>query len=287
MQSSQSAIIAPRNSRKARQEPGKPWLNCRRLIHRLHLLRHWWFSPHTPYQAVFLIAGARSGSTLLGDYMSQLPGVQSLSEILNWMVPIGPRKKRLPSKDALEHIRLSMQTRRAAHRSCKLTVLQLANYQLTLCDLDAVFPGAKFIVLYRKLLVEQFVSLCQARMTKQWTLLPGQERKRASVTVDPDELRRYCEQTRRGYEEVLTYPALAERGAILSYEELTADPVQCLRERICPLLGVPAIEPKTIRRKQNPQPLAERVVNFSEIAALAASPLCRQEYALPARREAA
>jgi LPS sulfotransferase NodH len=247
------------------------------------LLRHWWFSPHTPYQAVFLIAGARSGSTLLADYMSQLPGVESLSEILNWFAPIGP-KKRLSSQDAIQHIHLSMQTRRAPYRACKLMVRHLANYQLTLGDLDAAFPGARFIILYRQSLVEQFVSQCLARATNQWVLLPGEERKRASVTVNPADLRRYCEETRRGYEEVLAFPALAERGAILSYEELTADPARCLRERICPLLGVPAIEPKTMLCKQNPQPLAERVVNFSEIAALATSALCHQELCLPARR---
>jgi hypothetical protein len=65
----------------------------------------------------------------------------------------------------------------------------------------------------------------------------------------------------------------------LSYEELTSDPRGIFAERICPLLATRYDEPRTRLRKQNPQPLSERVENYDQIADLVASPQCRQHYA--------
>jgi hypothetical protein len=89
---------------------------------------------------------------------------------------------------------------------------------------------------------------------------------------------------RRGYEEISAHPAVRERGTILSYEELTEDPARCLRDKICPLLGVPAIEPQTSLRKQNMQPLADRVANYAAVAALMSSPVCRHQPASAGRQ---
>src|SRR5205085_10957081 len=117
---------------------------------------------------------ARSGSNLLVDYLDGLPGVQSLSEILNWRTRIGPRRE-VPTHGAIRHIRVSMQTLQSPLRGCKLFLSDLEDFRLTLEDLDGEFPDAKYIVLYRKSLAEQFVSLELARMTQQWILLEGQK----------------------------------------------------------------------------------------------------------------
>jgi LPS sulfotransferase NodH len=229
------------------------------------------------------VATPRSGSNLLVDYINQLPHVQSLSEILNFGLEIGP-KKCLHYRQAINHIRYSMQTLQTPYRACKLFLRDLANYRLTLDDLESAFPEPNYLVIYRQNLAEQFVSHKQAKATQQWILLPGEKRKKAAITIDPAELRKYSNDLRRGYDEIIAHPAVRERGTILSYEELTEDPARCLREKICPLLGVPAIEPKTALRKQNVQPLADRVANFDEVAALVASPLCRQQPGLSWQR---
>src|SRR5207253_6074682 len=114
---------------------------CRRLVYQAHLLRHWWFSRHSPYQTFFTIATARSGSNLLVDYLDGLPGVQSLSEILNWRTRIGPRRE-VPTHGAIRHIRVSMQTLQSPLRGCKLFLSDLEDFRLTLEDLDREFPDA-------------------------------------------------------------------------------------------------------------------------------------------------
>jgi len=73
---------------------------------------------------------------------------------------------------------------------------------------------------------------------------------------------------------------------LLSYEELIADPARRLADDICPLLGVPPTEPQSFLIKQNKLPLAERVENYREVAALLSSPLCQQYYVWPGQQQA-
>jgi hypothetical protein len=130
-------------------------------------------------------------------------------------------------------------------------------------------------VLYRENLAEQYISREVAKLTGQWSLLPGQPRKNAAISVDPADLAQYCQKVQREYSTIAEHRAIAKRGAILSYEELVANSARCLREVVCPLLGASYSEPKTAYRKQNVESLAERVTNYSEVATLLNGPLCR------------
>jgi len=272
------------------KQPSQPWIDRAKLSLRwrqfrqeLRRQKHWWLRSHSSYQPVFILATCRSGSNLLLDYLRKLPGVSGHSEVLCPLLPIGPTRARLHSRQAIEHIRRCLQTNRTPIRGCKLMLHQLANCQVTLTDLDQAFPGAKYIVLYRESLAEQFVSQKLAEATQQWLLKPGEHQKQSRIVIEPAALRGYCDAMRAAYCELLNHPGLAERSAIVSYEELTADPMSCLRQSICPLLGLPAIElaTQTQLRKQNTQGFAERVANYQQVAALLASPLCRQHYQWP------
>jgi LPS sulfotransferase NodH len=260
-------------------------LEWQRLRHQAQLHFQWWRQPHTPYQPVFVLASHRSGSNLLIDYLNRMPGVESHSEILCRVFANGPASYQVGARRTLGHIRRSLHTLRSATRGCKLMLDQLAASRLPLDALHAAFPEAKYIVLYRQSLAEQFVSKQTAFATNQWTLCKDHERKHARVRVNPTALRTYCEKMRQSYREALGHAWLPERALVLSYEELTAHPRRWLREEICPLLGVPPSEPQTLLLKQSTLPLAERVENYSEVAALLASPLCQQRYSWPDRRE--
>jgi LPS sulfotransferase NodH len=263
-------------------QPDKHWLEWRKQLYQLRLLYHWHAKPHLPYRAVFVVTCPRSGSNLLIDYLQQLPGVQSLSEVLNWGMNIGPPKC-LHFKRAIRHIRLSMQTLKTPLRGCKIFLRELANYRITIDDLERAFPAANYIVLYRENLADQYVSQKAAELTKQWVLVPGMERKRATIAVDPTHFQQHCAQMRSGYETVLAHPAVRERGVVVTYNELTRDPSWCLREVICPLLNVPDAPPRSLLCKQNLEPLSERVTNYAEVEGLFQSPIARLQLA-PLRR---
>jgi LPS sulfotransferase NodH len=254
----------------------------RRLRNQLHLLNHWWLHAHTPYQPVFVIATPRSGSNLLVDYLKCLPGVDSYWEILLRQMYYGPKPGSGPAK-ALKHIRYSFQALQSPVRCCKIFFEHFESYHLTLRALDEAFPGAKYIVLYRQSLAEQFASHELARLTNQWAIVQGQVAKQKAIAVDRQKLLEYCDKMRSNYQNVISTPWLIERAVLLSYEELTADPAYWIHYHIGPLLGVSTTTLRTRFAKQNPQPLSERITNYSEVAALLKSPRCQQRYAWPAR----
>jgi LPS sulfotransferase NodH len=262
---------------------------CRRLAHRTQMLRHWWLKRHRPFQPLFTIATARSGSNLLTEFIGQLAGVQTHYEVLCHLAPEGPRTLRVKSSKALRHIRYSLQMLDAPIRGCKLLMHQFACCGLSVDRLENAFSSPnysppKYIVLYRESLAEQYISLQTALATNQWAVYAGEESKQALVRIDPDDFRRYSETVQRDYREVLAHPAIAQRGILLSYEQLTRDPAGCLRHAICPHLGVPAHEPTSTHRKQAARPRCDRVAHYSTVAALLNGPLGRQHHALPALR---
>lgn len=289
MAAKEPLVIPLRRSRR-RFDPAKMWLKWRRFAHQVNLFRQWWMKEHTPYQALFIIATPRSGSNLLVDYVRRLPGVQSHWEILNWGLFYSPGR-RATSQAALRHIRYSLHTLDSPIRGCKLFLEHLANYRLTLDALDAAFPNSKYIVLYRQSLGEQYASHELAKLTSQWSLIPGQTPKQTPITINPAKLREYCDRVRRAYHDTLSTPWLAQRAVLLSYEDLIADPSYWIGQRVCSLLGVSAAELETNFCKQNPQPLADRIANYPEVAPLLNSALCQQRHTWPgaqrARRRAA
>jgi hypothetical protein len=175
-------------------------------------------------------------------------------------------------------------------RGCKIMLDQLERCSLGVEDLDAAFPDARYLILYRASLGEQYISRLSALATHQWVLYDGEERRQTQVYVSPARLRAYCEQTRQAYRALLDHAWLPSRSVVLSYEELTDEPAWWLESQICPLLGAEFAPPRTSLRKQSTKPLAERVSNYREVAALLASPLCQQHYSwqrCTTRRQAA
>jgi LPS sulfotransferase NodH len=282
MGNAESKPVATSNQRRPRIDNPKYLVEWQRLQHRLRLLRKWWLRPHLPYQPVFVIATCRSGSNLLVSYLDQMPSVTMLGELLCTLLPHGPRHERIPPKQAIKHIRYCLQGERGGVRGCKLMLYQLTNCQLTLDTLDAAFPQAKYIVLYRESLADQYVSHQKAIATRQFLLRPGEQRKRSEMTIDPAHLRAYCDDIRRGYRNVLDHSWLHGRSVVLSYEQLVAEPVHWLEQHICPLLGVPFVAPTTKLCKQNTEPLAQQITNYRDVASLLHSPLCRQHHHGPA-----
>jgi hypothetical protein len=259
------------------------WLSNLRLqaqqrTHQLGLAARWWLGRQTSHRPVFALATHRSGSNLLLDYASRLAGLQCLSEVLCTTLPYGISPRQSRADFALRHIRRSLHTLRAPIRACKLMLDQLADCWLTLDALHAAFPDALYFILYRQSLAEQFLSRESAKVTDQWFLVDGQQRKQARVRIDPVRLRTYCDKIRHEYREIFDCAWLPQRSVLLSYEELTADPEQCFSQQICPLLGVPPVPLTTTLCKQNTLPLEQRVSNYREVSALLASPLCQQYY---------
>jgi len=265
---------------ETRNESGKD-LRWARFKAHLRLWQKWWLKPHKPFQPVFVIATWRSGSNLLLSYLNQQPNISVLSEVLLSTLPIGPSRDCIPPHQALRHIRYCLQGEKTGVRGCKLMLHQMSNCQFTLDDLHRQHPQAKYIVLYRQSLAEQFVSHKMAQATSQYILARGEQARRAEIVVNARELREYCDDIRGRYRDALAHSWLPGRAVLLSYEELVDDPAHWLKEQICPLLGVNYVPLETRLMKQNTRPLSEQIVNYRDVEGLIESSVCQQQHGWP------
>ena len=135
---------------------------------------------------------------------------------------------------------------------------------MTLDDVVNYFPNAKFIILYRKSLLEQFVSLKIAEKTDRWEwtrdfVLPE------SLRVDVGEFMEFCRRTKEFYEKVARAPWIRNCSLVLEYEELISDPQKIFDSKIFPFLGLPSHPVSTSMVKQNTKSMETIVENFEEV----------------------
>jgi LPS sulfotransferase NodH len=228
-----------------------------------------------------LLASPRSGSTLLLDYVGRLQGVRCYGEVLGVNTPIGLKSREYQPQTGLRHIRRSLQALRAPIRGCKLMLWQLSRCGLKMDDVHEAFPTAKYLIIYRESLVEQYVSQRTAVATGQWTVRQGSTPRQARVKVDAAELGAFSAHLRQSYEALLSHAWLRERSVLLSYEQLVANAGKWFSEEICPFLGTAAGQLQTQFVKQNSRPLADRIENYHAVEELLASPTLRLHLAWP------
>lgn len=275
--------MASRNQKHS-PEPDTARFHLRRWRHRAKLAWRWWLWPHAEFRPFFILATYRSGSNLLIDYLRKFPGVDCYGEIWLTTDTIGLYPQECMPAVARRHLRQSLQSLPQPVRGVKLMLDQLEQCGLSVEDLRTMYPHAKFLILYREALVEQFVSHRLASVTGQWRSTKDAAPKDLKVSIDPQQLVSFCQSTQRSYASVLDRSWLQSCSVLMSYEQLAADPGGIFARQICPLLGIPAQEPKTELRKQNTLPLAERVSNYDQIQELLRSPLCQQRHRWPHTR---
>ena len=80
---------------------------------------------------------------------------------------------------------------------------QLRYAGVSAADLRAWFPRSRFLICYRKSLLDQFVSLKLAEHTGRWRADHSHEETDESITIDPKELSIYCQTIKREYASVV------------------------------------------------------------------------------------
>ena len=231
------------------------------------------------FRPLFIVTSERTGSNLLLDYLRSLPDVDLTGEALSPLLPIGIRTRWISRRGALRHLRRTLVRLDGSVRGAKLMFWHLHEiHGLSVEDLGSEFPDARFIVLYRASLAEQYVSHRIAEATNQFLVREGGERRTATVVVDPDDFREYCSRIRGHYERVLSVPWMKERGTIVRYRELVEDPEGLIRERLAPFLSVSYSSPSSTLIKQNPAALRDKVENYAELEHLLTGGSAFQSY---------
>ena len=249
----------------------------KRALHRAKIFFSYWLKPRTGKEPVFVIAARRTGSNMLISCLNSVPQASFAGEILNKSMSCGLRQRFISKKSVLRHIVHSVQHCEQALCGAKFVQTHLDTHGIGPSDLKRLFPNARFIILYRRSLLEQFVSLKIAEMTDvwQWTRefkLPE------CLSISVPEFTEFCAETKKFYERLFQEDCLKDCSLVLGYEEFAEDPQGVFEESVFPFLRRPAVPVRNGMIKQNTQELRQIVANYLEVEPFLHHPSARQEY---------
>ena len=139
------------------------------------------------------------------------------------------------------------------------------------------FPQARFIILYRGSLLDQFVSLKLAETTGRWIATCPEDETNQEISIDMAEMLAFAQATKNRYNQIVHHPSLRRRHLTISYEELASDADRTFETKIWPFLGIPPFPLKTVFRKQNRRSARESVSNFHDVESLLSSGVLEQQ----------
>ncbi len=223
-------------------------------------------SAHFDYFVI--LAGMRTGSNFLEDSLNRFDGIHCFGEVFN---PVFVGK---PSDDTLFGMTVADAAANPAAMIARLkeNAKGLPGFRLfaghntkALAHVLTDTRCAK-IVLSRSP-VDSYVSLQIARATDQWKLGDVRNRRSAKIRFDADGFAAYLQENRDYYGDIRRVSR--EKGQALfeiSYDELGDDG---LIEGLVRYLGIdkPKATGAIKARKQNPEPLPEKVENFDDMLA--------------------
>jgi LPS sulfotransferase NodH len=238
-------------------------LYTRRIARNAHnkIMYHYLKSKQTIIP-VFVVAMPRTGSSLLGTYLKSLHGVEIRGEILNPWLFIGMRKNCSNKNKVFKHMRQSLLNKKNAHICvAKLLKEQMERYGVEIRDLINEFPTAKFILMYRNNLGEQFYSYKRAQMTQEWYKKDEEKQKIKKIYIDTGEFIDYCRTIETFYNGILSQ--LSKRKYIMiAYEQLVENGQSTIDKTVSKFLGVKSGKIKTKLKKQNLEPLQNVIENY-------------------------
>ncbi len=244
----------------------------KRPAHRLRIFLKYVFRRQKA-DPVFVIATRRSGSNLLLSCLNSVPGVSFASEVLNQSMFYGLRSRFIGKQAVLRHIAYSLNDCGGRICGAKLLKIQLRTHQLTLETLKKHFPSARFIILRRESVLNQFISLKIAQQTDVWLCRNHESQpEHPPVYLDREEFLAYREDYRSFYEDISSKKWLAECSVSLTYEQLAEDAQKVFDEVLFPFLGLPRTPVKSTIRKQNIKPVHELIQNPEDFRDMISGP---------------
>jgi hypothetical protein len=240
----------------------------------LHLLWISYVKPPVP-DPLFIICEARTGGTLLGDYLNSHPLVTCEFEILNQGEISHLGIVRI-EQDVHFYLETLFKAIKGKIKCGKIHFSHFDRFGINIDHLVQWFPHARFIILYRGSLLDQFVSLKLAEATGRWIATSPEDETDQEISIDGTELLAFVQAIKDRYKRLADHPSLRGRHLTISYEELASDADRTFETKVLPFLDIPLFPLKTALRKQNRRSARESVSNFYEIESLLSSGVLEQ-----------
>lgn len=218
-------------------------------------------------KSFIILSSARSGSTLLVHLLNCHNSIKCYGELLN---RDELRKRNIKYTNRMDIVRHIMARLLPWNPFLPYTGFKLFNEQLEYCDISInmilhYLHNPPLIILYRKSLMELYVSLKIAELNNVWS--SETTANSVSINVDWQDLLDHCIGEKQRWKATLSSIPRSCKVLFISYEDL-ADNHEGTVKLVAKFLGMdPAncghVQTRFI--KQNPLPLMKKVSNFSEI----------------------
>jgi len=223
----------------------------------------------------FVILGtARTGSNFLAETITQHPEIQCFGEVFN------PTEiSRLP--DMISSDPKKIMEWRDQHPLEFLDRLWNISHGKRITGFKFFFPQNQIaknvimedqdigkIILRRRNVVRQYVSLQIALENNQWGIRDPHTALKTVVHIDPNALQKFTENTHREY--AMTIDMIRRKNQQyleVVYEDMVGPDGKNIFQEIYDFLGVQYVDLQSALLKQHPEPLSELIDNFSEVIA--------------------
>jgi LPS sulfotransferase NodH len=208
---------------------------------------------------LIVLSAGRSGSSLLVNYLNSNRQIHCHGEVLNSGHEIYGTTEGKTREELVRHVASFFQRRDATYVGAKFLTHQFDELDITVPDVLEVLRRPKVIALYRRSLLETYVSLLIAEQTDTW--YSSQVVNNVSVMLDLTQFQEFAEVQRRRWQDSMREVSRLCSFIYLCYEELVSNP-RATTGRIFSFLDLPATAVHSESVKQNPGDLRGKISNY-------------------------
>ncbi len=211
-----------------------------------------------------VVSSARSGSSLLVNLLNSHPKISCKGEILNPEFLVYGNFQGQSKARILMHTKaMFFKFRKKNRLGAKLLIHQFDELGLTMNDLMETLNQPKIIILYRKNLLETYVSLKIAQKNNLW--YSEKQVNDDSIEIEPEKLLNYVQRQYELWKDVFSSLGKYENLIFLSYESLATDTDNSM-SKLFNFFHLHAHKTRTVSVRQNPLPLYLKLKNYEELS---------------------
>lgn len=213
-------------------------------------------------QNLIVLSAGRSGSSLLVNYLNSNRQIYCHGEVLNSGHKIYGTTEGKTREELIRHVASFFQKRDVTYIGAKFLTHQFDELDIAVSDVLEVLRRPKVIALYRRSLLETYVSLLIAQETDTW--YSSDVINNVSITLDLAQFHEFAEVQRRRWEDSMQEVSRLCSFMCVSYENLVSNRSEAT-QRIFSFLHLPAIDVHSESLRQNPGDLRSKISNYDSL----------------------
>jgi len=213
---------------------------------------------------LIVLSAGRSGSSLLVNYLNSNRQIYCHGEVLNPGHEIYGTTEGKKREELIQHVASFFQKRDATYVGAKFLTHQFDELDITISDVLEVLRRPKVIALYRRSLLETYVSLLIAQETDTWYSTDVVNN--VSVTLDLAQFHEFAEVQRQRWQRSMQEVSRLCSFICVSYEDLVSNRSSTC-DKVFTFLDIPSTTVHSESVKQNPGELTGKISNYDSLPA--------------------